>query len=102
MSDDLKKFVGEKVGEATACWENLSGAGVFQAERASKILEEIYTAINQQLYYEIDALIIGAYHSPFNSPETNYDTLAKKRKAELGELLTAKGPVDNSSVEEKE
>lgn len=48
MSEELKKFIGEKVGQATACWDNLEGAGVFQSEKASEILDEIFAAIDKE------------------------------------------------------
>ncbi len=48
MSDELKTFIGEKMGEVTMCWEPIP-SGVFKSERASKILEEIYQAIEKEL-----------------------------------------------------
>lgn len=87
MSDELKTFIGEKMGEATVCWNPIP-TSVFDSERATKILSEIYVAIYQQLYYEVDALIIGAYYSPLESIETHYDILAKQRLAELNSILT--------------
>ncbi len=48
MSDELKTFIGEKIGEATMCWEPIP-SGVFRSERASEILEEIYQAIEKEV-----------------------------------------------------
>jgi len=48
MSDELKKFIGEKVGEATMCWKPIP-TGVFESERASAILDEIYAAIEAEV-----------------------------------------------------
>lgn len=33
----LRVKIGEAVGAASACWDNLEGAGVFKSERASEI-----------------------------------------------------------------
>lgn len=37
----IEEFVGQAVGAASACWETLEGAGVFDSERAVRITEEI-------------------------------------------------------------
>lgn len=47
MSDELKTFIGEKMGEATMCWEPIP-SGVFDSQRAVKILDEIYEAIEAE------------------------------------------------------
>lgn len=86
MTDDLKKFIGEKVGEATMCWNPIP-TGVFDSERASKILAEINTEVYKALRDEVDALITGAYHAPLESVETKYDVLAKQRVKELNDAL---------------
>lgn len=44
MTDELKTFIGEKMGEATMCWEPIP-SGVFDSQRAVKILDEVYEAI---------------------------------------------------------
>jgi hypothetical protein len=33
--------IGQYIGAAAACWENLYGAGEFQSQRASRIVDEI-------------------------------------------------------------
>ena len=38
--DTLEEVVGQAIGAGSACWETLSGAGVFQSERACQILNE--------------------------------------------------------------
>lgn len=43
----LEEAVGVAVGAATTCWENLSGAGVFQSERASAIAQQLHERIKQ-------------------------------------------------------
>lgn len=47
LSDEQRKKIGELVGEATACWETLEGAGVFDSKRASEILNKIYETIEE-------------------------------------------------------
>lgn len=37
--DPLETVVGQLVGYASACWEDLSGAGVFESDRAAVALE---------------------------------------------------------------
>lgn len=48
MSDELKTFIGEKMGEATMCWEPIP-SGVFDSQRATKILDEVYSAVEQHI-----------------------------------------------------
>lgn len=38
---ELRVKIAESVGAASSCWENLSGAGVFESERAKKIAEDL-------------------------------------------------------------
>lgn len=45
-TDELKTFIGEKIGEATMQWEPIP-SGVFKSEKAVKILDEIYEAVEQ-------------------------------------------------------
>ena len=33
--------IGELVGEATMCWEDIGAAGVFDSEKAGKIVNEL-------------------------------------------------------------
>jgi hypothetical protein len=37
----IEEFIGQAVGAASMCWENPEGAGVFDADRAKQIVEEI-------------------------------------------------------------
>lgn len=39
---ELKKFLGEMVGEASMCWENVRAAGKFNSEGARFIVEKLY------------------------------------------------------------
>ncbi len=48
--DWLENAVFEAVGAASACWENLSGAGVFQSEKAIEVAEGLLAAIRE--HYE--------------------------------------------------
>lgn len=44
MTDELKTFIGEKMGEATMCWTPIP-SGLFDSQRATAILQEIYDAV---------------------------------------------------------
>lgn len=48
--DLLKNKVGEAVGHASVCWEKPEGAGIFQSEEASKVvdtlLDDIYNILS--------------------------------------------------------
>jgi hypothetical protein len=37
----IEEFIGEAIGAASTCWEKPEGAGVFNNQRASQIVEEI-------------------------------------------------------------
>jgi hypothetical protein len=43
----LTMAVGNAVGEASICWENISGAGVFDSEHASQVVDNLVAWINQ-------------------------------------------------------
>lgn len=45
---ELKSIIGEKVGEASMCWEP-SPNGVFDSERAAKIVDEVFESIRIRL-----------------------------------------------------
>ena len=51
--NELKEFIGQKVGEATMQWEPIP-SGVFKYEDAGKILEEIYKAIDTHTQAEVE------------------------------------------------
>jgi hypothetical protein len=38
---DLSELIGQAMGAASMCWDNVRGAGVFQSERASRITQEV-------------------------------------------------------------
>lgn len=38
---DITEPVYQAVGEASACWENLSGAGVFDSDHAKRVAEAL-------------------------------------------------------------
>lgn len=85
MSDELKTFIGEKIGEATMCWEPIPN-GVFDSQRAVKILDEIYDAIEAEL---------GKKHKPIKPvppskiPGTPVGHWSKKKLRELMKWKTA-------------
>ena len=39
--EELRRIVGEAVGAASACWDNLDGAGTFQSEQALKVADRL-------------------------------------------------------------
>lgn len=52
---DLEEFIAQAVGEASACWENLQGAGVFDSDRANKVVDRllgVFEAHQVQLFDE--------------------------------------------------
>ena len=38
---DLAEVIGQSMGAASMCWDNVRGAGVFQSDRASRITQEV-------------------------------------------------------------
>lgn len=40
-ADTLEEAIGVSIGAASACWDNLSGAGTFESERAVVISETL-------------------------------------------------------------
>jgi hypothetical protein len=45
LPESIFTAVHEAIGEASMCWENVSGAGVFDAERASEIARRLCWSI---------------------------------------------------------
>lgn len=45
----IEEFMAQAVGAASMCWESPEGAGVFNSERASVIVEEIMRKISEAL-----------------------------------------------------
>ncbi len=37
----VRRIVGEAIGEASTCWDDLGAAGVFDSERASRIANDL-------------------------------------------------------------
>ena len=46
FEDDLRKKLGEAIGEASMCWSE-TPKGVFDSERASKIVDKLVTWIKK-------------------------------------------------------
>ena len=44
----LEEVVFQALGAASACWESLEGAGVFQSDRAKTIGDEVIDWINSR------------------------------------------------------
>ena len=38
---NLSEVIGQAVGAGSMCWDNVRGAGVFQPERGSQIVQEV-------------------------------------------------------------
>lgn len=49
----LREIVAQGVGAASVCWENMSGTGVFQSDRALELVREIMAAVEQHVDYQI-------------------------------------------------
>lgn len=47
-STPIEEAVGQAIGAASACWENLSGAGIFESTRAKQIVDELVAYINSK------------------------------------------------------
>lgn len=43
----LEEIVGQAIGEASGCWSNPGGAGVFDDQRAQKLVSRIMAAVNE-------------------------------------------------------
>lgn len=44
----LENAICDAVGQASTCWSNLNGAGVFQSEQALEIANRLYTFVLSQ------------------------------------------------------
>lgn len=42
---DLNTKVFQAIGAASACWENLAGAGVFDSDQAKRVADDLLTYI---------------------------------------------------------
>lgn len=49
MTDELRAFIGECVGEASMCWEHVDRAGAFDAEHAIEIIDRICARIADEV-----------------------------------------------------
>lgn len=45
----MKQKIAELVGKASMCWENPSGAGKFDSEKASKVVDELVETIKKSI-----------------------------------------------------
>lgn len=45
--DTLLTVIGQAVGAASVCWEDMSGTGEFESQRARVIVDEVITWINE-------------------------------------------------------
>ena len=44
--DSLRSVIAEAIGAASVCWENMEGTGIFDEQRATEILEEVVTWVD--------------------------------------------------------
>ena len=52
-AEDMKRTIQEAVGAASACWENLEKAGVFQDDKALEVSEKLFKAVDWYKYVGI-------------------------------------------------
>lgn len=45
---DIETAVGEAIGAASVCWENMSGTGIFDSTRAKQIVDELVDHIRSK------------------------------------------------------
>jgi hypothetical protein len=45
----LTEIVGMGIGAASVCWEDMSGTGIFQSDRAAHLVDEIMRAVEQHV-----------------------------------------------------
>lgn len=50
----LEEVIGNAIGAGSTCWEHLENTGVFDSERASKIVDETVAIIRKKLFYKGD------------------------------------------------
>lgn len=53
LDTPLEEIIGNAVGAASTCWEHLENTGVFDSERASKIVDETVANIRMKLFFEV-------------------------------------------------
>lgn len=64
--DTLESVIGQAVGAASVCWENMEGTGVFQDDRARQIVDDVVKWINER-YAK------SSYQKTFDSEQRNAD-----------------------------
>lgn len=52
----IEQVLGILAGAASMCWETPSGAGVFQSEKASALVQQAHEHIKRLISYEINTL----------------------------------------------
>lgn len=52
LDKPVHEAIGEAIGGASTCWENLRGAGVFDSTRASAIADELEEFLRQKLWVQ--------------------------------------------------
>jgi hypothetical protein len=66
---NLSEVIGQAVGAASMCWENVRDAGVFQSERGSLIVQEVIDWIEAN--YELKGSGPDGTEAEWNLPNGN-------------------------------
>lgn len=66
---NLKTIVGLAVGAASVCWDDMTGKGVFESERAQQIVEEVISWIEER--YQLSDVKAGTDERPFGEVGTS-------------------------------
>lgn len=48
----LEQVIGEAVGAASMCWENLDNAGEFNTIMVSRIVDEVVANVRNKLFFD--------------------------------------------------
>lgn len=48
VATPIDQVIGEAIGRASVCWENMEGTGVFDSDTASQITQEVLDVIHRK------------------------------------------------------
>jgi hypothetical protein len=79
----IANIIGEAIGEASVCWENPGGAGVFDDKRAGEIVDKVLKALKKRdevllLQYSEWLDTEGLAATPKEGDERTHDGLVKQ------------------------
>lgn len=67
--ETLRELIGQAVGAGSVCWENMSGTGVFQDDRARQVVDDAVEWVEKYYAPDQDALDhLAAYQDAFAEP----------------------------------